>query len=279
MYKKVKEYSASPLIKENEFLIIAGPCSVENEEITTKIARFLLENNIEYLRAGAFKPRTSPYTFQGLEMKGLEILRRVKEETGIKTVVEIMDANLLDYYIEHVDIIQVGARNMQNFSLLKALGKTNKPILLKRGFGSSINEWLFAAEYILNEGNNNIILCERGIKTFETMTRNTLDISSVPIVKGITKIPVLVDPSHSSGRRDLILPLSRAAIAVGADGIMVEVHCDPNKAKSDQDETIDFETFKQLKEELKALSIVMKKDVKWKTLSWVKDIVKKYEKW
>lgn len=261
MYQKVKEYKAKPLIKENEFLVIAGPCSVESEEKTLKIAKFLLDNNIKYLRAGAYKPRTSPYTFQGLELEGLEILKRVKKATGIKVVVEIMDISLVPYYVENVDIIQVGARNMQNFPLLKALGKTNKPILLKRGFGSTINEWLFAAEYILNEGNDKVILCERGIKTFETMTRNTLDISSVPIIKGISKIPVLVDPSHSSGRGDLIIPLSKAAIAVGSDGIMVEVHDIPESSISDKDETIDFETFKTLLKEIKVIGNALKKEI------------------
>jgi len=262
MYQKVKEYKQTPYIDPNTFLIIAGPCAVESEEITTKIAEFLIENNVRYLRAGAYKPRTSPYTFQGLHQEGLEILKKVKEKTGIKTVVEIMDISQIPYYVENVDIIQVGARNMQNFPLLKALGNTKKPILLKRSFGATIEEWLYAAEYILNEGNSRIILCERGIKTFEPMTRNTLDISSVPIIKGITKIPVLVDPSHASGRSDLIVPLSKAAMAAGADGIMVEMHPHPDCASSDREETIDFNTFLELKKELKALGNVLHKEVK-----------------
>ena len=260
MYEKVKQYNAAPLIKENEFLVIAGPCSVESEENLNLTAKFLLENGVTHMRAGAFKPRTSPYTFQGLQDKGLEILKRVKEKTGIKVVVEIMDVSQIPYYVENIDIIQVGARNMQNFHLLKELGKTNKPILLKRGFGSTVEEWLFACEYILNEGNSNVILCERGIRTFETSTRNTLDISSVPVIKKITKIPVIVDPSHSSGRSDLILPLTKASVAVGADGVMIEIHDNPEEAMSDKDETIDFETFKIILENIKNIGKVVGKE-------------------
>ncbi|HEY8444704.1 MAG TPA: 3-deoxy-7-phosphoheptulonate synthase [Bacilli bacterium] len=256
MYQKVREYNKPN--QTQELLIIAGPCAVENEESLLKIAQFLKGLGIKYLRAGAYKPRTSPYTFQGLGPKGLEILRNVKEKTGIKIVSEIMDASQLPFY-EDIDIIQVGARNMQNFSLLKALGKTKKHVLLKRGFGATIDEWLYACEYLLNEGNDNVILCERGIKTFETATRNTLDISSVPIVKGITKIPVLVDPSHSAGRSDIIIALSRAAIAVGADGLLVEIHDDPNQALSDQAETINFEEFKQLYKEIMVIYESLKK--------------------
>lgn len=260
MYEKVREYNATPFIKENEFLVIAGPCAVENEENLVNTAKFLLANGVKYMRAGAFKPRTSPYSFQGLKEEGLEILKRVREKTGIKVVVEIMEERLIPYYEEYVDIIQVGARNMQNFPLLKALGKTKKPVLLKRGFGSTIEDWLYACEYILNEGNTNVILCERGIRTFETMTRNTLDISCVPVIKGITKIPVIVDPSHSSGRSDLILPLSKAAIAVGADGVMIEIHDNPDEAMSDKDETIDFKTFEKVLESLRAIGKVVGKE-------------------
>lgn len=256
MYQKVKNYKKS-FINENEFLIIAGPCAVEDEERLLKIAKFLKANGINYLRAGAFKPRTSPYTFQGLGPKGLEILTNVKTKSGIKIVSEIMDEKQLPFY-KDVDIIQIGARNMQNFSLLKALGKTNKTILLKRSFGATIDEWLYACEYLLNEGNENVILCERGIKTFETSTRNTLDISSVPIVKGLTKVPVIVDPSHSAGRKDIIIPLAKAAIAVGADGLLVEIHDDPDNALSDQDETIDFEQFLELLKQVKMIAEAIK---------------------
>lgn len=261
MYKKVKKYNHEPLIKKNQFMVIAGPCAVEDEKTIKTIAEFLLANGIHYMRAGAYKPRTSPYTFQGLEKEGLKILQKVKKETGIKIVSEIVEASQIPDYLESVDIIQVGARNMQNFALLKALGKINKPVLLKRGFGSTINEWLYACEYLLNEGNQEIILCERGIKTFETMTRNTLDISSVPIVQGLTKIPVLIDPSHSSGRSDLIIPLAKAAVAVGADGLLIEVHYDPKIALSDKDETIDFDTFKALINQIKALTDLYGKEI------------------
>jgi|SRR5690554_896958 len=257
MYQKAKNYK-KPFIKNDEFLIIAGPCAVEEEDRVLKIAKFLKANGVNYLRAGAFKPRTSPYSFQGLGPEGLKILKNVKEKVGIKIVSEIMDAKQIPFY-EDIDIIQVGARNMQNFSLLKALGKTDKTILLKRNFGSTIDEWLYACEYLLNEGNENVILCERGIKTFETSTRNTLDISSIPIVKGITKIPVIVDPSHSAGRSDIIIPLAKAAIAVGADGLMVEIHDNPKEALSDQEETIDFDQFVELKREINKLAKVLER--------------------
>ena len=261
MYEKVKQYNHQPLIGNDQFMVIAGPCAVENEENLILSAQFLLENGIHYMRAGAYKPRTSPYTFQGLEEKGLKILKKVKNITGIKVVSEIVDINQIPDYEANIDIIQVGARNMQNFTLLKALGKINKPILLKRGFGSTITEWLYACEYLLNEGNQQVILCERGIKTFETMTRNTLDISSIPIVKGLTKIPVLIDPSHSSGRSDLIIPLSKASVAVGADGLLIEVHNDPNIALSDKDETIDFSSFVELIKQIKLLTDLYQKEI------------------
>lgn len=230
-------------------LIIAGPCAVEDYESLLKEANFLLENKIEYLRAGAFKPRTSVHDFQGLGQDGLSILKRIKEETGIKIVTEIPDATLINDF-DFVDIIQVGARNMQNFSLLKALGATNKPIILKRGFGNTIDEWLSAAEYIVSEGNKNVILCERGIKTFENATRNTLDISSVAIAKTQLNIPVIVDPSHAAGRTDIIIPLSKASLAVGADGLIIEVHFDPANSYSDSVQSLNFEEFKSLLKEL-----------------------------
>ncbi|MFA6889781.1 MAG: 3-deoxy-7-phosphoheptulonate synthase [Bacilli bacterium] len=261
MYEKVKQFKGKALFPVNQFTIIAGPCAVEDEEQLVEMALFLKAFGVTHLRAGAYKPRTSPYTFQGLEEKGLTILQHVRARTGIKIVTEIMDASQIKMYEDNVDIIQVGARNMQNFALLKALGKIKKPILLKRGFGSTIEEWLYACEYLLNEGNDQIILCERGIKTFEPMTRNTLDISSVPIVKSITNIPVFVDPSHSSGRRDLIIPLARAIVAVGADGLMIEVHQQPQYSVSDKDETIDFQEFVSLLEQVQAIATVMGKKI------------------
>ncbi len=257
MYEKVKKYQGNLLFPSNTFTVIAGPCAVEDEETMMKTALFLKSLGINYLRAGAYKPRTSPYTFQGLEKQGLELLKNVKEKTKIKIVTEIVDSKDITLYQEIVDIIQVGARNMQNFSLLKALGKINKPILLKRSFGATIEEWLYACEYLFNEGNEQIILCERGIKTFETMTRNTLDISSVPLIKGISKIPVFVDPSHSSGRSDIIIPLAKAALAVGADGLMVEVHPKPECSLSDKDETINFADFKRLISEITVIAQAM----------------------
>ena len=256
MYKFVKEYE-KPIIPESEFLIIAGPCSVESEDQLMEMANFLLENNVKYMRAGAFKPRTNPHTFQGFGNAGLEILKKVKNKTGIKIVTEIIDKNDIPYYVENVDIIQVGARNMQNFPLLKALGKTNVPILLKRGFGATVEELLYAAEYILAEGNNKVILCERGIKTFETSTRTTLDISSVPVINNITKLPVIVDPSHSAGRSDIVRPLARAAVAVGSSGLIVEVHNDPTEALSDGEESISFEEFKRLLNDVRKIHSVM----------------------
>lgn len=261
MYEKVKKLNRVSLLSDNQILIIAGPCAVESEEQLTKIARFLQSEGIHYMRAGAYKPRTSPYTFQGLEEEGLEILKKVKEKTGIKIVTEIMDATQIPFYEQYVDIIQIGARNMQNFALLKKLGKIKCPILLKRAFAATIDEWLYACEYIAKEGNDQIILCERGIRTFETRTRTTLDIASTPIVQQLTKLPILIDPSHSSGRSDIILPLARAAIAVGADGIMVEVHDDPKMALSDQDETINFEQFHLLMKEIRQLAKLYNKEI------------------
>ncbi|MDD4212578.1 MAG: 3-deoxy-7-phosphoheptulonate synthase [Bacilli bacterium] len=262
MYEKVKQFKGPLVFPDQQFTIIAGPCAVEDEEKLVELALFLKSHGITHLRAGAYKPRTSPYTFQGLEAKGLAILQRVKARTGIKIVTEIMDVNQIQTYVDNIDIIQVGARNMQNFALLKELGKIQKPILLKRGFGSTIEEWLYACEYLMNEGNDQIILCERGIKTFEPMTRNTLDISSVPIVKGITNLNVFVDPSHSSGRSDIVRPLARAAVAVGADGLMIEVHHNPALSLSDKDETIDFNEFVTLLKEVRTLATVMGKQIK-----------------
>lgn len=238
-------YNALKSLKIHNKLIIAGPCAVEDYQSTLDVAKFLLKNNIQFLRAGAFKPRTSVHDFQGLGLEGLEILKRIKEETGIKIVTEITDSSYLSHY-DFVDIIQIGARNMQNFSLLSELGKTKKPIILKRGFGNTLDEWLRAAEYIVAQGNPNIILCERGIKTFENSTRNTLDISSVALIKEYLNVPVIVDPSHSAGRADIIPALSKAGIAVGADGLIIEVHHNPKKSISDSQQALDYETFIKL---------------------------------
>ena len=223
---------AGRLIGGRKIAIIAGPCSVENEEQILEVARRVKQAGAGFLRGGAFKPRTSPYTFQGLKAEGLELLRIAREKTGLPIVTEIMDARHLELF-EDVDIIQVGARNMQNFELLKELGRLRKPILLKRGLANTIEELLMSAEYIMSGGNENVILCERGIRTFETSTRNTLDISAVPVLKRLTHLPVIVDPTHSGGLPWLVEPLSKAAVAAGADGLIIEVHNNPSKALSD----------------------------------------------
>jgi 3-deoxy-7-phosphoheptulonate synthase len=253
-----KHFKIDKFDQGNNLLIIAGPCSIESEEQLLEVAKRLLEMNVYYMRSAFYKPRTSPYSFQGLGEAGLEIIKKVKSECDIKIVSEIVNVNDLDLYKDYVDIIQIGARNMQNFELLKAIGKINKPVLLKRGFGNTIEEWLNAAEYIMVNGNDQIILCERGIKTFENSTRNTLDISSIPVVKGITKLPIIVDPSHASGRRDLIKPLSLAAIAAGSDGLMVEVHPNPNDSISDSDQAISFDEFLEIMNKVE----IIYKDIK-----------------
>ena len=226
--------------------VIAGPCSVETQEQVTDIAKSIKLGGASMLRGGAFKPRTSPYSFQGLKEVGLEYLKGAKKETGLPIVTEIMSPYMIERFVEDVDLIQVGARNMQNFELLKELGKTNKPILLKRGLAATIEEWLMAAEYIMSEGNENVILCERGIRTFETYTRNTLDVSAIPAVKKLSHLPVVVDPSHASGIARLVKPMSFAAAACGADGLMIEVHNDPAKALCDGPQALRPEEFAEV---------------------------------
>jgi 3-deoxy-7-phosphoheptulonate synthase len=215
------------------FVLIAGPCSIENEEQVMAAARAVKENGGNMLRGGAFKPRSSPYSFQGLGVKGLQLMAAAREETGLPVVTELMDPRDLGPVLEYADVIQIGARNMQNFQLLSECGKVDKPILLKRGLSATIEEWLMAAEYIVKEGNREVILCERGIRTFETATRNTFDVSAVPVVKLASHLPILVDPSHATGRPELVLPLSLAGVAAGADGIIVETHPNPELALSD----------------------------------------------
>lgn len=214
------------------FAIIAGPCSVESEEQIIEVAKAVKASGATLLRGGAFKPRTSPYDFQGLKADGLDLLLKAKKETGMPIVTEIMNPNHLELF-EDVDVIQVGARNMQNFELLKELGKTNKVILLKRGLANTIKEFLMSAEYIMSEGNSNIILCERGIRTYETYTRNTMDISAIPVLHELTHLPVIADPSHATGKSRLVLPMALSSVAAGADGLMIEVHNDPAKALCD----------------------------------------------
>ncbi len=230
----------------HDFVVIAGPCSVENEEQTLRIAREVKSAGAHILRGGAFKPRTSPYSFQGLGLKGLKILDLARKETGLPVVSEVMDPRDVDWMCDYVDILQVGARNMQNFSLLKEAGKASKPVILKRGMHSTIKEWLYCAEYILKEGNPYVILCERGIRTFETYSRNTLDLSAVAAVKELTHLPVIVDPSHATGRISLIPPMSLAAVASGADGLIIEVHDRPDEAMCDKDQAMTPDKFTEL---------------------------------
>ncbi len=236
------------------FTVIAGPCSVEDEELIFRTADWLMERGVRFLRAGAFKPRTSPYAFQGLGHEGLEILRRVRERTGIGIVTELMDTENADAVEEVADIIQVGARNMQNFSLLRRLSRARKPVLLKRGLSATLEEWLMSAEYLLSGGNYEVILCERGVRTFSDHSRNTLDLSVIPPAKAMSHLPVLVDPSHGTGRRDYVPPMALAALAAGADGLLIEVHPDPDHARSDGAQTLDFARFERLLGQLEALA-------------------------
>ena len=234
------------VIGGKKLAIIAGPCSVESKEQILDIAKSVKSAGATFLRGGSFKPRTSPYSFQGLEDEGIELLKETRRITGLPIITELTSLQHLDDFVENVDIIQVGARNMQNYDMLKQLGKTSKPILLKRGLASTIEEFLLSAEYIMAGGNENVILCERGIRTFEHYTRNTLDISSIPIIKKLSHLPIIVDPSHASGIWWLIEPLSKAAIAAGADGLIIEVHNQPENALSDGDQSIKPKRFEEL---------------------------------
>ncbi|MCD6472987.1 3-deoxy-7-phosphoheptulonate synthase [Candidatus Aerophobetes bacterium] len=241
-------------IGDKEIAVIGGPCSIENREILLEIASEIKKAGGKILRGGAFKPRTSPYSFQGLGKKGLKYLAEVGKLTHLPVITEVMDVRQIELVSEYADIIQIGARNMQNFNLLKEVGKTEKPVLLKRGMASTVKELLMSAEYILSEGNSRVILCERGIRTFEDSTRFTLDISAVSQIKILSHLPVFVDPSHGTGRRELILPLSRAAIAAGADGLMVEVHPRPEEALSDGFQSILPLNFQRLMKEIKPVA-------------------------
>ncbi len=238
-------------IGSDTLVVMAGPCSIENEKMIIETAKAVKKAGAHILRGGAFKPRTSPYSFQGLGEKGLKFMVKAKEETGLPVVTEVMDTRDVALVEKYADIIQVGARNMQNFQLLKEVGLCNKPIFLKRGLSSTVKELLMSAEYILSSGNNQVILCERGIRTFEDATRNTLDLSAVPLIKELSHLPVVIDPSHATGKRSLILPMSKAAIASGAAGLMIEVHPYPEKAVSDGAQSLMFEEFKSLMENIK----------------------------
>lgn len=243
-----------------ELAIMAGPCAVENEEQLLTIAKEVKRMGATFLRGGAFKPRTSPYSFQGLGQKGIEILKEARRLTGLPIVTEMMSPAQVGAFGDQVDVIQIGARNMQNFDLLKAVGETQVPVLLKRGMSATIEEFLMAAEYIMAGGNNQVILCERGIRTFETFTRNTLDISAVPILKRKSHLPVVVDPSHAAGIRWLVEPLAKAAVAAGADGLTVEVHHQPEKAMSDGQQSLYPEDFARMLEQIKPIRQVVRGD-------------------
>jgi 3-deoxy-7-phosphoheptulonate synthase len=240
--------------------VIAGPCSVESEEQIIEVAQRVKASGAGFLRGGAYKPRTSPYAFQGLKAEGLELLKIAREKTGLPIVTEIMSTAHLELF-EDVDIIQVGARNMQNYELLKELGRLNKPILLKRGLANTIEEFLMSAEYIMSGGNEQVILCERGIRTFETYTRNTLDISAIPVLKHLSHLPVIVDPSHASGLPWLVEPLSKAAISAGADGLIIEVHNNPKKALSDGAQSLTPDQFDGIMRRLRATAAVEDRDI------------------
>jgi 3-deoxy-7-phosphoheptulonate synthase len=238
----------------DEIIVMAGPCAVENREQLLETARVVKASGASILRGGAFKPRTSPYSFQGLGFEGLKILAEAREQTGLLVVTEIMSPERVPLVASYADIMQIGARNMQNYSLLRAVGKAHKPVLLKRGMMSTIKELLMSAEYILSQGNNRVMLCERGIRTFETYTRNTLDINAIPLLKKLTHLPVIVDPSHGAGMWELVTAVSRATVAAGADGLLIEVHCHPDQALSDGDQSLRPERFATLMRELRLVA-------------------------
>ena len=250
----VIKINGEEIVGGKKLMMIAGPCSVESEEQVIKKKKKVKKSGATVLRGGAFKPRTSPYAFQGLKYDGLELLKKAREATGLKIVTEIMSTDDIEIFDRDVDIIQVGARNMQNFDLLKKLGKLNKPVLLKRGLSATIEEWLMSAEYIMSEGNEQVILCERGIRTYETSMRNTLDISAIPMIKKLSHLPVIVDPSHAAGIRWMVEPLSKAAVSVGADGLIIEVHNDPEHALCDGKQSITPDMYDELYKDLKKIA-------------------------
>ncbi len=244
----------------DEFGIVAGPCSVETEEQIMSSAEQVAKSGAKFLRGGAYKPRSSPYSFQGLEEKGLKLLRKAGDATGLAVVTEVMTVTNVDLVAEYADVLQIGARNIQNFPLLKEVGRVNRPIVLKRGLCATLEELLLSAEYILSHGNPNVVLCERGIRTFETATRNTLDIQAVPVLRQMTHLPIVLDPAHSSGMRSIIPALTRATAAVGADGMMLEMHPDPEKAWSDGAQSLTFDEYAKMMDELQPYVELWKKD-------------------
>lgn len=253
--------TSQTIIGPGTFTIIAGPCSVENEPMIQQTAEFLVEHGVKLMRAGAYKPRTSPYAFQGMGREGLDILARVRKNTGIGIVTELMDTDNADAVEEAADIIQIGTRNMQNFSLLKRVGQARKPVLLKRGLSATLEEWLMAAEYVMAGGNYEVILCERGVRTFSDHSRNTLDLSVIPPARTLSHLPILVDPSHGTGKRDYVPAMALAGLAAGADGLLIEVHPDPDHAMSDGAQSLTFAAFAKLLESLKKLAGVLERKV------------------
>ena len=242
-------------------VVMAGPCSVESEDQIEACAKIVAESGAQVLRGGAFKPRSSPYSFQGLGEDGLKLMRQAADRHGLLMVSEVMDASQIPLLVQYSDILQLGARNMQNFNLLRELGKVRKPVLLKRGIAATIEELLLAAEYIMSGGNYDVILCERGIRTFETATRNTMDVSAIPVVKKLSHLPIVGDPSHGTGRRDMVLPMARAAVAAGADGLIVEVHPDPDRALSDGAQTLTPQQFAEMMQQVRAIAAAVGRSV------------------
>ena len=242
--------------------VIAGPCTVESEEQMDAVAKKLSSYGVKMLRGGAFKPRTSPYAFQGLGEEGLQIIRRVADKYGMAVTSEVMEISQIPLFIKYVDILQVGARNMQNFNLLKELGHVNKPVMIKRGMSATVEEWLMSAEYVMSGGNRDVILCERGIRTFERVTRNTLDLSAIPVVKKLSHLPIIIDPSHGTGLRDKVAPMSKAAVAAGTDGLMIEVHDCPDCALCDGAQSLYPEQFNELYSVLKQIAPIVGKNIK-----------------
>lgn len=245
----------------NKIHVIAGPCSVENKTMIVNIAEEVKKAGASFIRGGAYKPRTSPYSFQGLGEEGLIYLADARERTGLPVVTELMDPRDLDVMVKYADVIQIGARNMQNFRLLLEVGSVKKPVLLKRGLSSTIKEWLMSAEYIMSRGNHQVILCERGIRTFETATRNTLDLSAVPVLRQLTHLPIVVDPSHGVGKWDIVAPMAKAAVAAGADGILIEVHSNPEEAMSDGEQSLKPDAFRRLMEDLRPIAAAVGREI------------------
>jgi 3-deoxy-7-phosphoheptulonate synthase len=248
-------------VGSRKLAIMAGPCAVEKKELTLGIAQEVKAAGASILRGGAYKPRTSPYSFQGLGNEGLDYLAEAKRQTGLPVVSEILDPRDIEYFLEKTDIIQVGARNMQNFELLKEVGAYDKPVLLKRGLSATIKEWLLSAEYIMSRGNKNVMLCERGIRTFESQYRNTLDLSAVPALKALSHLPIIVDPSHATGKWELVAPMAKAAIAAGADGLLIEVHSNPECALCDGEESLKPAKFKELMKDLKKIAEAVDREI------------------